>query len=204
VSFSYPLDLPTSPGPRRTSFFAYPNISRSESPFTLKTQVQEIQGQKWGAEITLPVLVDRDEIETWQCFFLKLYGSYGTFLLGDSTYPGARGSVAGTPQVHGAGQHGETIAIHGMAASSANVFREGDFIQIGQRLYKILADGNSDASGIVTVPIFPQIKESPANNDTVITVNPKGLFRLSEDTTKLFDADEAKVFSMSFSAIEAY
>lgn len=70
------------------------------------------------------------------------------------------------------------------------------------RLHKVLADVTSDANGEVVIPIWPRLRESPANGAYIKTSNCVGTFRLASNE-RSWDVDEAKVYGVSFSAVEA-
>lgn len=154
------------------------------------------------AEVTLPVM-ERADAEEWISFLLKLNGQQGTFLLGDSAAKTARGIATGTPLVNGASQTGQSLVTDGWTAGVTGILKAGDYIQLGQRLYKVLNDANSDGSGNATLDIWPRLRESPANNSSIIVSDCLGLFRLSGNSYQIHSADVAKLFSLAFSAEEA-
>jgi hypothetical protein len=81
----------------------------------------------------------------------------------------------------------------------AGTLEPGDFIQIGFRLYRNL---DIAASGSSTLNIWPQIRESPADGDTIITHNTQGLFRLKSNT-RGWSLSEARVYGFQFEIREA-
>lgn len=202
MPISYPLTLPTNKAPTRISLIAATSVAVSTSPFSYASQVQQFSGQAWRAEITLP-LMERADAEEWTSFLLKLNGPEGTFLLGDYTAKTPRGSAPGTPLVKGAGQTGQELLTDGWGANQTNVLRQGDYFQIGQRLYKVLEDESSNGSGEATLTFWPALRSSPADNAALIVSNCVGLFRLTNNAYQVHSADIAKHFSISFSAEEA-
>lgn len=71
------------------------------------------------------------------------------------------------------------------------------------RLYKVLADVNSDANGECTLDISPVIRaNSIFDVSRIITASPKGEFAMSSNDVQ-WDTDQAKVKSFSFEAVEA-
>ena len=206
MAITYPLSLPTTKSPKRISFSQRSFIGLSTSPFTGHTQVFEHQGQTWGASITLPVM-ERADAEEWQSFILQLNGQFGTFLLGPwSAGDAPRGVATGTPLVNGASQTGQELITDGWTTGVTGILLAGDWIQIGQRLYKVMVDVDSDGSGNATLDIWPRLRESPADNDTIITADPLGLFRLNSNQNVIFEATgpaAGPLYTLSFSAIEA-
>lgn len=208
MAITYPLSLPTQTGVARVNLVARNVIGTTLSPFTLKQQVHKHPGQRWEADISLPPM-KRADAEVWISFFMKLYGAYGTFTLGDPNAATPRGSAAttpGTPVVNGASQTGNELAIDGLPTSEIGYLKAGDYIQLGSgstaQLYKVLDDVNTNASGEATLTIWPDLRSSPANDAGVTVSNAEGVFRLSTSTAD-WNISTAGVYSMTFGAIEA-
>lgn len=208
MAISYPLDLPTVSGIANIRLVANNTVAVTTSPFTYKQQILKHSGERWEADISLPPM-QRADAEEWIAFLLSLGGQYGTFLLGDPIGATPRGSASvtpGTPLVNGSGQTGNILAIDGCPTSTSNYLRAGDYIQIGlassTRLYKVLADVNTNASGEASVDIWPSLRESPDNNAAVTVSSCKGLFRLAAAETS-WDINTASFYGISFGAVEA-
>ena len=205
MAITYPLTLPTTPVPSRMVMRAMNSTAISRSPFTFEQQVFEHQGGIWTAEISLPPM-ERAAAELWISTMLKLRGLNGTFLLLPYAAKVARGSGAGTPLVDGAGQTGLVLNTKGWTASSTGVLLAGDYLQIGTgataRLYKNLTGVDSDAGGLVTLDIWPRLRESPADGATIKITNPEGVFRLASNQVE-WDISTAIIYGMGISAMEA-
>jgi hypothetical protein len=209
MAITYPLTLPTVTGVATISLTARNIVGLSQSPFTLKTQVQKHAGQRWEANVTLPPM-SRDEAEYWISFLMKLNGVFGTFLLGDPNATTPRGGIKDYPsdamEVNGASQSGNSLNIDQATASITGYLKAGDYIQIGtgstSQLYKVLSDADSNGSGEVTVDIWPNLRTAPADNDRVYAANTVGVFRLA-DNSAIFNIDQASTYGLTFSAIEA-
>jgi len=207
MAITYPLSFPTS-GIANINLMARNVISATSSPFNLKQQIHKHAGARWEADITLPPM-KRAQAEVWISFFMKLYGSYGTFTMGDpngATPRGSASTTAGTPVVNGASQTGGELAIDGLPTSETGYLLAGDYIQLGTgagaQLYKVLEDVDTNASGEATVAIWPDLRSSPADNATVVVSNAVGLFRLGTNTTD-WQINQAGFYSMTFGAVEA-
>jgi len=208
MAITYPLTFPTHTGVKSANFIARNVVGNSLSPFTFTQQVQKLQGQRWEADISLP-LMERANAEQWISFFVKLNGSYGTFLMGDpngATPRGSASSDAGTPLVNGASQTGTDLAIDGLPASATGYLKAGDYIQLGSgattQLYKVLDDVDSNASGEATLTIWPDLRSSPADDAAVTVSGAKGLFRLTTNVTD-WQINAAGFYQLSFGAAEA-
>lgn len=205
MTISYPLTLPTHTGIAAISLRAVNAVVYSRSPFTFAGQAFAYPGQMWQADVTLPPM-KRADAEQWVAWLLSLRGQLGTFLLGDPLGATARGTPTGTPLVKGAGQTGGGLEIDGATSSVTNWLRAGDYIQLGSgssaRLHKVLQNVNSDASGNVSLDIWPHIRTAPADNAAVTVSSAKGLFRLATNEQD-WSIDAASIYGVTFSAMEA-
>jgi hypothetical protein len=201
MAISYPLTMP-SHGFVRIAFMNQDATAVVESPYTYQAQIQEHSGQRWVVEVTLPPM-ERATAAPWQAFLASLRGPLGTFYLGDPKATTPRGVATGTPLVNNAGNTGNELTTKGWTIDTADILKKGDYIQVGSRLYMVTTDCPADHSGLSTLNIWPRIRESPANNETIITTNCKGLFRLTRNETPLFEYALENHYSMSFIAVEA-
>ena len=208
MAITYPLSLPNVSGIATVNFIARSSVGLTTSPFTYQTQAFRNQGERFEADVTLAPM-KRDDAEQWNSFFLKLYGQFGTFLLGDPNASVPRGSAsssAGTPVVNGASQTGDTLNIDGVPVNQTGYLKAGDYIQLGtgltSRLYKVLDDANSNSSGEVSLTIYPDLRSSPSDGATVVVSNARGLFRLSTPTHQ-WSISQDSFYSMTFGAIES-
>lgn len=202
MAVTYPIEMPSAPAPTVSTFgVGYNNVSHLSLNRT--RQVIGRPGDLLGYEFTLPPML-RAQAAAWQAFGMKLGGTLGTFNAGDPDAKTPRGTVPGTPLVAGGSQTGEDLATDGWTVSQTGILLEGDWIQIGTRLYMVVEDADSDGSGNATLTIRPKIwsGDSPANNASIVTANPKGIFRLLDDRVS-WDANQMSVYGMKFSAIQA-
>lgn len=197
MAISYPLTIPAT-GIRSITIRQRNVVGASASPFTGQQQLVRHQGAWWEAEIKLPAM-KRADAEEWIGFLASLKGRWGTFRLGDPAGSSPRGTWAGTPLVQGGGQTGETITIDGFSGGATA--KRGDYLQIGDRLYKVLTDATA-AAGAMTLDIWPRLRDSPADNAAVTTSGATGLFRLASNDIEA-NVDEALVYGIAFAAIEA-
>ncbi len=201
---SYPLTLPTATGIVTQNFSLTRAVAVTTSPFTFQTQVHQHQGEFWRTVISLPPML-RANANIWLSFLLQLRGRRGTFKIGDQDAKTITGVATGTIRVNGASQTGNQVALDGFANSTNNVFKAGDYIQIGSYLYMVIEDVNSNGSGEANVKIEPALRSSieTINDDTtVIYSNTTTLMRL--DTNELgWQTDKVSKYGISFSASEA-
>ena len=201
---SYPLTLPTATGVITQNFSLTRAVAVTTSPFTFQTQVHQHQGEFWRTVISLPPML-RANANIWLSFLLQLRGRRGTFKIGDQDAKNITGVATGTIRVNGASQTGNQVALDGFANSTNNVFKAGDYIQIGSYLYMVIEDVNSNSSGEANVKIEPALRSSieTINDDTtVVYSNTTTLMRL--DSNELgWQTDKVSKYGISFSASEA-
>lgn len=203
MAISYPLSHPSNVGFAAASMTAKSVVGVSRSPFTGAQQVQKHQGQWWQFEGSLPPMT-RATAEEWVTFLLSLNGMQGTFLIGDPLGATARGIATGTPLVKGASQTGNSLITDGWTASQTGILKAGDYFQLGSggssKLYKVLSDANSDASGNATFDIWPSINTAVADNAALTVAAAKGLFRLTANEMR-WDLQQAQRYGIAFSAM---
>ena len=203
---TFPLLLPARPAVRRIVLTPQPIVGVSESPFTGDAQVYVHQGQLWQAEVELPPIVGTARAGPWKAFLTKLNGRAGTFLMGDPDARVPRGSAAnepGLPQVQGDGQLGSDLLIDGLPASVSGYLLAGDYVQLGSgpdaRLHLVQDDVDSDPAGQATLSLWPRVRRSPPDNDTVVVAQTQGVFRMTSNATG-WESNEAMVYGFSFTA----
>lgn len=203
MAITYPITLPTSPTARSITIRPRSVVGIDASPFTLQAQSYTWAGQLWQAEVQLPPML-RASAEAWVSDLVSLNGMEGSFLLGDTANLTPRGVGTGTPLVNGAGQTGYDLVTDGWTISQTGIMKKGDWLQLGSgstaRLYKVMADANSNGTGQATLTLWPKLRSSPADN-AVITVNsPMGRFMLAQAAE--WSIDDMKVYGLGFSAVE--
>jgi len=201
MTISYPITCPTSLKPGATRWQMASAVTLSVSPTTYQTTKYEYDGESWSIDVSYPLLT-RQEAAPFFAFLAALRGQNGTFLFGDTLLSQPLGTGAGTPKVNGGTQNGSKILVSDGWSASQLVLKGGDFIQIDQRIYMVLADVTSDGSGNASVDVFPRLR-SHLDNASIVTSNPKGLFRLADDQVTIVEAGPTQLFNISFKAIEA-
>lgn len=207
MAIAFPVNVPSQLKVKEVGFEAISQQGRSMSPFTGEEQIYVHQGEWIEFDLSCPPM-KRDIAEEIVGFLLSLNGLEGSFLIAPPGYSsGSRGALGGTPFVAGAGQTGKSLVTDTWTPSVTNILKAGDWIQLGtgssSRLYKLVQAASSNGSGQATLEIWPRLKESPANNDPVTVVSPKGCFRLAEPRTR-WSIGEAMVYGVSFRAREAF
>lgn len=204
------ITLPTSPlAPASIDFSATDIIAVSSNPFTGQQQTYDWGGALLEASVSMPPLT-HIQAQTWIAFLLSLKGTANVFQFGD---PLARnpqaGVVGGTTVVNGAGQTGRRLNTKGWPAPLSGpypwVLRPGDWIQIGYRIYRNLtAQIITDPGGVglVTLDIWPPLRESPNDLDPIVITNTNGLFRLKSNQRK-WSMTASRTYGIQFDIREA-
>ena len=205
MTISFPLILPAFPDAATVTIRPLNTVAVLTSPHSLKQQVQRFDGQLWQADIQLrsmpPVIA-----APWTAMLLALNGRLGTVLVGNPYAVAPFGVATGTPLVDGAAQVNGTLATRGWSASITGILKAGDSIQLGSgaatRLHQVLEDADSDAGGLASLTLWPDLRESPADGAAIVTQSPKGAFRQTANDSG-WTADDRGLIKITLSLIEA-
>lgn len=204
MAITYPLTLPTHTNVRNIELRAINAVAYGMSPFTFSGQAHAYQGQMWQVDITLPRM-RRADANIWIAWLVSLKGQSGRFLIGDPTCTSPQGlanTSLGVPVI--TSQTGGSIDVTGASPSKAGWLLAGDYIQIGNAsaatLHQVLQDASTDASGNVTLDVWPDVRGTRSGN--IVVQNPVGNFRLSTNEQS-WSVDEAATYGISFGGREA-
>lgn len=103
------------------------------------------------------------------------------------------------------------LTLGGFPASTPNVLRRGDLLQVKPsgmpgtvpHLYKAMYGGNSDSSGHIGVEIEPALRTDIAAGDTVGLRNASTLYRLVDDNQGDIEIGASGIGSLGLSFVEA-
>jgi hypothetical protein len=201
MAISYPLSgIPSSPKPRSAQVTARSNVGVSRSEFSGVARKQKHAFQGWEIDLDLPPMTGA-EAGDWLAFLLKLNGQEGTVLVEDPDRQTANGVATGTPLVKGGSQTGNSLITDGWTISTTDILKAGDLIQIGNYMYMVLNDVNSDGSGDATLDIFPDLRAAPADNAAITVANCKTLMRLSSNSPN-WSTNNMKHYGLTISFVE--
>jgi hypothetical protein len=206
MAITYPITLPAQAV--KTSAVSIKQksvVGVGVSPYTLEQQTQVHQGQCWVMDIEWPAQ-SRDIMDPLITAFISLNGREGTFLMGDPSSTTPKGIATGTPLVKGASQTGYDLVTDGWTINKTGIMKAGDWIQLGTastaRLYKVMVDANSNASGEATLTLWPKLRSSPADNAALTINSPVSNWRLTTDGAD-WNVNVIKFFGLKVSAQEA-
>lgn len=141
------------------------------------TQTAELPGAQWKANLTFTNR-DGDDARKLRAFLVSLKGISGRFYLTPED-AAPRGTAAGSGLVNGASQAGSSLVTDGWIAGQPLLLAAGDYFEVNGELKMITADVASDASGNATLSFDPPLRQSPADNAQIITVNPACTMKLT-------------------------
>lgn len=203
------LSMPATPR-FQTGIFSLVTKTRSfTSAEDGSVQTKIKPGAQWLLEAVLPLMVQA-AAQPWTAFLSELDGPAGRFFAGDPFKLAPLGVGTGTPLVDGASQIGTSLITDGWTPSQTGIMLKGDMFAMdlpggGRSLHQITADADSGAgAGAATLAIHPAIRESPANNATIITASPTCVMRLLDDDQAVWSIDSAGFFTIAFTAIESF
>jgi hypothetical protein len=199
MTISYPLSPPSNRTPSATRWTEVNIVAVQNSAYTLQSQTYEHSGKGWGVEVSFDPM-PRDEAQPWIAFLSALRGRKGTFLFGDTLFSTPLGLAGGTPFTNGANQTGSSLITDGWTINQA-ILKAGDMFQIDSSLYRNLTDVTSDGSGNATLDVWPSLR-AHADNALIVTANPKGTFRLTDNAQVTQSASGDGLYLISFKGEE--
>ena len=198
MALSFPLTMPA--GLQSVQWRPLGNVLKHRSPISKIGQNVERAGFLWAATFTIkPLKRIVGAAPAWTAFLTALEARGGTFFGFDPAATTPLGTGNGTPLVNGASQTGHALVTDGWAFSET-VLREGDYMEVNARFYKVSEDAASDGAGNATLEIDPPLRESPANNAALTVTSPKVTMEL--DGRVGWSEDAAQFYGFAFSAIE--
>lgn len=205
---AFPLTLPAAPGFSRCALRIRRVVARTESAFTLQSQVFEHPGARWEAEVTVPQHNNPVWAWEWSAFIAALRGQAGTFLMGDPSRAVPRGAAGASASLSvvaataGAG----TVVLGGFTPSQAGALLAGDHFQIGTgagaRLHMVVADAGSNGAGQALVEIEPPLRAAHAAGTPVSLNAPRGVWRLAVNDLG-WEAEPALTPALTLPCVEA-
>jgi hypothetical protein len=199
------VSMPSTPGPASIVLGYQDTVATVESPFTKQTQVQTWPGADWWTmSITMPPMT-RAQAWPWEAFLAELRGQQNVFQIGDPRALTPLGTVTGTPVAASAesptgnAAMATTLGVRGFNATDSLL--AGDYIQVGYRLYRVVESTGPISSGAANLVIWPSLREQVADNTSIITNAPQGLFRLASNPRQI-QSSPLRLTTMSFNAVE--
>lgn len=193
------VSLPQRPGPASVEFRMSEAVAYVPQPFTGQGQRQAWPGSDfWAATLTLPPLksseVDFDAADDWTSFLAELRGMRCAVMIGDPRRRLPKGELQGSVPVVDSSVTGynaamtETLYIKGLTPNASRLILRGTNVQVGYRLHRLLVDVSADGNGKAAVPVWPSLREQPADGAAITLSNPCGLFGLGQNQRSWSDS----------------
>lgn len=204
---SYTLcTLPAHPGQAQIEIAMNDSVAVVTSPFTRQEQTQPWPGGDfWDATVTLPPMTTQ-QAACWRGFLAELRGRANVFQLSDASAWPVSDPMLGTPVVATSGLANlpmtTSLVTRGWTANKPHALKAGQQFQVGYRLYMACEDVPTDSSGNATIPVWPSIRETPADGTGITLVKPTGLFRLSMNRRGI-QWSPRQLVGLSFKCVEA-
>jgi hypothetical protein len=163
--------LPNAPTYSEATPYLWSNANDMESPAGGVTQRVLRLGTRFGLDVTYPSM----SYAQAQAFLAVMIPGEGTPVGIVFPQRGIQNTAGpGFPVVNGAAQSGTTLAIRG--ATVGYTVQQGQFFHFvtgGRRFLHMITAGLAVAgTGHASLPIWPMMRVSPADGDTVELVNP--------------------------------
>lgn len=177
-------------------------VGSAVSPYTYRRETQDWGGEQWRMSLNfLPM--SRAEASTLEAFISRLRGGVHSFRMGDPYRSLARGNAAGavTAVVQSATPLSTTIDTSGWTASTTDQLLPNDLFQIENHLYKVLAAADSDASGNMTIEVWPRVRKAYTASTALTVSNARGLFTLASNSPT-YERDRFERFETTLQCAE--
>lgn len=164
-----------------------PNTQIFRSPLNGGVQTVELPGAMWICDVVYNTLPQADRL-LMQGFLAQLRGRSGRAFLWDMSLQTPNGVATGTPLVNGAGQTGASLITNGWTVSITNILKIGDYFGVNGELKRVVANANSDGTGVSTLVFEPPLRASPANAAVITIASPKFTGLLVDDDQDQYTA----------------
>lgn len=195
------IPFPTSIKSRDAQIIARTVVGSVESQFTFSTQIQKHAGERWEFVLTYPPMTNVQAGE-FLAFLLRMNGKLNTTLVPDPDRIAPQGIGTGTPLINGSAQTGNSIITDGWTVSQTGILKAGDLLQIGNYMYMVLQDANSDSGGNATFNIWPSLRSSPADDASIIINNCATLCRLASNNME-WNTNNLSHYGITISFVES-
>ena len=150
------------------------------SPVSFFQEVQVFPGQMMEMSVTFNTHFE-EMGSLLEGFMLSLRGQAGVFRFFDPAHSVPMGQCLGDPKIIEAVAGSQSIKTKGWFGNIPRQLLAGDYIQLGERLHRVLETIASDERGEAELKLWPNVRETMEEGADVVTYQSTGLFRLSEN-----------------------
>jgi hypothetical protein len=197
---TYTTDYPQHVAPNNFTVFSTAQTTATTTQ-SLRRIVSTRGGQRFGLRFNYAPMT-RDKFMPLWAFLVKQAGQYGTFSIALPNQE-CRGSLskpnASTLQTNQA-TSGNSVQVKNFNANQTNVVRAGDYFRfLGRtKLYIATADVNSDGTGLATIPCYPNIDVTIAQDIEVVFEPVMNVGLVKDDINVDIPNDMTYNFSVEF------
>jgi len=193
------VEYPMSIIPNSMSLNLRANTKTFTSSFNNSRLTSKFPGKHWVASLSFSNLYPR-ELAELKAFLWALDGSSGRFYL--PLFDNTGSPAKGTPVALGTDQTGGFLLTNGWSPSSI-VLNVGDYFEINNELKMVTSTVSSSSTGQATIAFTPWLRTAAQTGDAITTLNPKGMFMLTDDSQGEIDFDPG-FGSVSIDIVEAF
>lgn len=196
------IALPSSPTWRSGRWRLISNAATFTSPINRVSQSVQRIGDLWACVLELPPMKD-DAAREWAATLALMSGGRNAAYLGPPLRNVFAGAV-GSPLVNGTDLVGATLPVDG--ATSGLVVPKGTFVSYDTDTFRMLHITTAAVTltgGAGSLPIWPAIRKSPADNAPVNFTTPTCEMRLENPDADLISLTDSFVYGQSIPLVEA-
>lgn len=206
MAITYPRELPNLDDIAQITTRHKSTVGVVEFIFSGIQKTAKSPNQKFEIEYTI-IPLNRADMDEWWAWVISLNGREKTFYGVLQAPNEIKGSAKNYANPLLSGTHAarvSSISITTGPASITNYLRTGDFIQIGStddaRLFMVLENVDTDSAGEATFRIWPDLYRGQPDGAEVVVTNPKGVFRLLENSHEILQDASNTRKGLRFSA----
>jgi hypothetical protein len=178
-------------------------VSTTDSGKVFKTQVD---GQRFAFTCRYPMM-SQATFKPIMAFIMKQRSRKENFTVVLPLISSTTGSATGTISVDGSHNAGDTtITVDGMSASASGFLKAGDYIKFSghSKVYCVVEDLDSDASGDGTITIEPPLRSNLADDETITYDDvPFTVYQMNDIQTFNVDGLRGDLFTFEIDVMEA-
>lgn len=160
--------------PSRCAFNVLANTKMTSSAVNNTQIITENPGELWQVRYFFRVIFKDDAFDL-DGVLTQLRGHVNKIRLKDTTYA-HRGTWSGSPLVDGDNQYGLALNVKNLAPNQTVAYVRDRF-RIGDQLFKLAANAQTDAQGKCTLILGNEIRQ-PVNNNTALITDVDALYAL--------------------------
>ena len=193
------VEYPMSIIPNSMTLNLRANTKTFTSSFNNSRLTAKFPGKHWVASLSFSNLYPR-EVAELKSFLWSLDGADGRFYMPLFDNMGA--PAKGSPVALGTDQTGGVLTTNGWTPNTI-ILTRGDYFEINNELKMVTNTISSSATGQATIEFTPWLRTAAQTGDAITTLNPKGMFMLTDDSQGDIDFDPG-FGSVSFDVVEAF